>query len=260
MTSQAAARHVRRVPIFRRDMLANPGLSLPLGLALVAWTVLAGLSRLDVGMPLCLGAGNGFGAQVRSAIGAQWALLDPWWVVGWGAMVLAMMLPIAASHLSIAVAKTMPRYRWPVLCAAMTGYLVAWMLLGVPYVALFVLNAAVESLSVWPVVPLVTYGAAIAWSMTPQRRRALRRCHPVPVFFGEGRAQARAAGLWGARLAGYCASVCFLAMAAPMLSGQGLTGMLIVTHVLLAERRALRPEPVQTALPLGFLLVGALVI
>lgn len=258
MIGPAGARPAPRVAFLRRDSVTNPGLSLPLGVALMAWVALAGLSRLDGGLPLCLGVDRAIGSQFRSALAAQWAMLDPIVPVGWGVMVLAMMLPIAASHLSVAVAKCLPCHRWQVLVAASLGYLAVWLLLGVPFIALHLLAAAVDSLAAWPAVPLVTYAAAIGWCMAPPRRKALRKCHPVPAFFGSGRSQSWAAGLWGVRLAGHCAAVCFFVMAAPMLSGQGMTGMMIATQVLLSERVAPRPEPARVALPLALLLAVAL--
>lgn len=245
-------------PIFRKDIVANPGLSLPLGLAVLAWVYLIGASQIHGGLPLCIGGDGGLGTKLQSALSAQWAMLDPRLGVTWIAMVVAMMLPITATHFSVAVAKTLPRYRWHVLAPALAGYIGVWLLLGVPYFGLFLLGAAVESLTVWPVVPGVIYGLAIAWSFASLRLIALRRCHPVPAFFGNAQDHAKASGIWGAKLAGYCAGVCFLAMSAPMLSGQGLMGMMIVTHVLLTERRTSRPHPRLVALPLVFIFGVAL--
>lgn len=98
----------------------------------------------------------------------------------------------------------------------------------------------------------------IVWSFSRLRQNALRRCHPVPAFFGNGTDHARASGVWGMRLTFYCAAVCFFAMSAPMLSGQGLIGMMIATRVLLTERRTLRPAPRLVAIRLALLCVASL--
>lgn len=142
---------------------------------------------------------------------------------------------------------------------SMAGYVGVWVLLGLPYLWMFLLAAAMESITVWPVVPLGIYGVAIVWSFSRLRQKALRRCHPVPALFGNGTDHAKAAGVWGMRLAFYCATVCFFAMSAPMLSGQGLVGMMIAIHVLLTERRTLRSTPRQVAIPLVLLCVASMI-
>ncbi len=246
-------------PIFRTDILANPGLSVPLGLAALAWLALGLLARSSGGLPLCIGGPNAFGWQLQSAWVAEVTCLDPMIAVRWALMVFAMMLPVAAPHFSVAVAKTRPRHQGVVLAAALISYVVVWLALGVPYLVLFVISAAIDGASPWPLGPVGVFGLAILWSLLPLRQSALRRCHRVPAFFGGGPAQAQSAANWGAGLAVDCAAVCWPAMAAVMLSGQGIMGMFVVTHVLLSERLAERPRKPFTTWPLALLACAAVV-
>jgi predicted metal-binding membrane protein len=245
----------------RAEIVRNPGLSLPLGLAALAWLVLAGLWQAEGSLALCLSGAGGVSAQLREALAAQWALLDGAALAGtWAVMCLAMMLPIATSHLSVATAKSLPRARWPVLGGALLGYLAVWLALGLPYAGLFLGASALHGLVGAPLVAGLVYGLAILWSICPARARLLRRCHPVPAFFGGRAAQSSGAARWGGALGLRCAGVCFPAMAAPMLTGQGLLGMVLVTHVLLVERRAAIPSARLSAYPLAVLGFGALVV
>ena len=252
-------RVMRNTPVFRRDIIANIGLTAPLGLAALAWVYLVVSARAAGGLDLCIGGTGGLGAQVSAAFSAQWATLQPSMIWTWCVMVVAMMLPLAATHLSVAVAQTTPRFKSGLLAAALSGYLIVWVALGCVYLVLFLIAQALESLNLRLVSAPVWYGVAILWCFARVRSRALRSAHVAPFFYGGASRQIGAGALWGARLAGNCAMTCFLAMSAPMLSGQGLIGMFLVTHVLLAERRTQRPKPRHVAWPLGILGLAAFV-
>lgn len=242
-----------RAPVFRHAFCANPGLWVPLTLSGFGWACLVYASFQPAGIDLCISRASTASAQVWAAFGAEWALRGSSMLLAWVMMVLAMMMPIAATHMSVAIARTAPAYKLHVLAGALGGYLGVWLVFGALYLALFALALTAQSLNLGWVGTLCFFALAIGWCAAPMRARALRAAHAVPLFYGGGASHFWAGLRWGIRLAGLCAITCFAVMSAPMLSGQGLMGMILVTHVLLTERHKLRPERRLVALPLALL-------
>ncbi len=230
--------------------------------AAVGWVGLALLAKSDLGLALCLGAPTqGWVAGFSSALDYQLFAAAPVWLAGeWALMVLAMMVPLALPHLAVFRNRLFRRDQDAATCAALAGFILIWMLMGIVAVpAMLGLHALAMLPGMGWAVPVSAYAIAIAWCFAGVRLRAFRRCHAVPVLHGTGKPVRRGAARYGMRLGGHCVGTCGFAMVAPMLAGQGLIAMALVTHVLLVERLAHRPAVGMTALPLALLGTAALI-
>ncbi|MBY5974188.1 DUF2182 domain-containing protein [Ferrimonas balearica] len=241
-------------------VVSNPAVPWCLGLSAISWLALWALSLGGGTLMLCLTAPQVSLDGIRRALAATLFVASPAALaLEWLLMVLAMMLPLALPHLGIFCARLYRDMRLAALGAALAGYLGIWMLVGLATVPLMLLLhalTATEGLSL--VVPGLAWLMAIGWCYAPARRNALRRCHAVPVMYGRGADVYRGAFRYGIRLGGDCLVSCGFAMAAPMLAGQGIAAMALVTHVLLAERLRHRPTIAQVALPLTLIGLTAL--
>ena len=258
MTLAADPETAKAPPVFGPTALANPGVYLPLGLSALAWATLALLTEAGIPLALCTSGSGSIGSGLASAIAVEWFYLSPGQlVIEWLLMVAAMMAPLAAPHLVIISAQSFPDRRLPLTLAALGGYVVVWAMIGPLFIGVMILlRAASAATGAGALAPVIAFGIAVIWCFAWQRQRALRRCHAVPVLYGRDGAATRAAALYGLRLGLLCAVVCAPAMAAPMLAGQGLLPMALITHVLLQERMHLRPRPAFTAVSLA--LIGAM--
>jgi predicted metal-binding integral membrane protein DUF2182 len=261
MSNVAGGARFEAPSLLQSKAIQNPGVIWPLLLSALGWLVLALFSGRSGGLELCLGVGSGTFERVRASFDLGLFLANPVRLAAeWAAMVAAMMLPVIVPHLSILCARTHPAFKRQVLVAALAGYLGIWLLLGVPLVPILLLTHAVGEVISWPILlPVLAYGAAAIWLFVPIRCAALRRCHRVPIFYGGSTAQQRGAFTYGMRLGGVCAVICLPAMAAPMLSGQGLMAMFLVTQVLLSERLTPSPRAAVFVVPMGLIaLLGVL--
>lgn len=193
---------------------------------------------------------------------AVWILMNPairfdpaaLAAMAWSAMVLAMMVPLALPHVSVFCTRLYRHQRLPAMLSVNGGYILVWVLAGAALVPLVVVGRSVGGL-----VPVLAWGAALGWTLAVTRAQLLRRCHAVPVAYGQGPRLYRSAFGYGLRLGGLCFAACFPAMAAAMVSGQGPAAMFLLTHVLLTERLSPRPSPRATASALALVAATALI-
>ncbi len=226
----------------------------PLLVSAFAWATLIFMARGGASLELCLNPSASLAKDFLTGLKLQLFQVSPWALVKeWGLMVLAMMLPLAVPHLSIFCARLYRPMQRRAMVAVLSGFVAIWLVIGLFAVPLMLALRALASVQglAW-VVPVLAYGAAILWSLSPTRQKVLRRCHMVPVICGQGYAVYHAAFRFGVRLGVLCGTTCGLAMAAPMLSGQGILAMALITHVLLTERLAHQALMAQTAMPLAF--------
>lgn len=242
----------RGVPFLRRAALRNPGVLWPGLLTLAGWVGLAALAGSAGGLALCLGVG---GAAVWTSIDAAIYYAEPGRLaLEWAAMVAAMMAPLALVSLAPLAARTAPAAKTVVSVAALLGYGSVWLVMGLIAVpVILVLKSGLEASGL----TALAYVPAILWAGMSARQRWLTALHRVPLFYGGYLASD--AARYGARFGFGCAITCLPIMAAPMVAGQGLLGMALVTHLLLSERTS----PAPRALPmrlflLAFAVLGAL--
>ena len=245
-------------PNQRRRVQINAAVYWPLGLSIYGWAVLNYLAQGGEELLLCLTLPPSLFDGFLSGLSATLYLISPTALAAeWGLMVLAMMLPMTIPHLSPFCMRLFRNMQLGAVLAALGGFVLVWLAIGLFAVPLMLVLRAVAFVDgmAW-FVPAFAYGLAILWSYSALRQKMFRRCHVVPVVCGQGGAVYRAALGYGVRLGGYCGATCGFAMAAPMLSGQGILAMALVTHVLLKERLSHRVTPAQTAVPLA--LIGSM--
>ena len=243
----------------RRRRTTNAAAVWGLSLSALCWATLAILAQRGDHLALCLTPPATLIDGVMAGLSAQLYQLSPLGLAAeWALMIGAMMLPLAVPHLSIFQARLYRRMQQPALAAALAGFVLVWLGIGFVAVPLMLVLRAVAGVDGWGwLVPVLAYSAAILWCFATPRQRAFRQCHAVPVVCGNGPAVYRTAFGYGLRLGSRCSITCGLAMAAPMLSGQGILAMALVTHVLLTERLSHRTTPWQTVVPLGLIGVMA---
>lgn len=250
----------RRSPSFLNGIvLANPAIGLPILVSLIAWITLIAWSRMEGGLTLCTTAGPnaGFRASVRE----QMYLAPPVrQFAEWCVMAAAMMLPLALPAMAQVSARLFRNLRLPAILLAITGYLAAWFVFGLPAIAVIVaLRATSDALEAGLLISLLTAGATILWCTSPLRVRTLRQCHIVPAPCGSSSRIIFTSGIFGIRLGMRCIVVCGPAMVALPILGAGLSAMFFATHVLLAERLSPAAQVIGSALALGSSLMAPFV-
>lgn len=226
-----------------RSVWRNPGQSWPVLAGLCGWLGLLVLASGPEALALCGGQGV---AAIRATLAAALDLRGAGpLALEWAAMVAAMMGPLALVSLAPLVARTAPAQRAGVTVAAFGAYLLVWLAVGVLAVPVVLLLQGG-----WPA-PLA-YAPAALWLVLPMRARLMRALHRLPLPCGPS--QVRQALRGGALLGARCATACLPLMIAPMAAGQGLTGMALMTHLLLSERMAARPD--RRAMPIGLALLA----
>ena len=213
------------------------------------------LAQSGVQMVLCFSPAQSLVDGFTAGLAAQIYQISPGLLaLEWGLMVLAMMLPLTVPHLSVFCARLFRKQQIPALFAALCGFVLIWLAIGLVLIPIMLGLRALAAIEGYEtLVILMAYGAAIGWSWSPWRQAAFKRCHWVPVIYGKGWPAMLASGLYGLRLGLLCLATCVFAMIAPMLAGQGVLAMALVTHVLLMERLSHRPRPIHTALPLAMI-------
>ena len=167
------------------------------------------------------------------------------WMAGWGLMVAATMLPVAAP-----LAR---RVRSPALLAA--GFLTAWAALGVVVLAGVAALGAAEA-------PPALGGAALmaagVFQLTPAKARALARCrdHSRPAASADPTGDAVRAGLAKGRASVAC---CGPLMAAMALGGVGGAVPMLAAGAVIATQAA-APWGTRLTRPLGAVLLVAAVL
>lgn len=241
----------RRQPFLISASLGNPGLVWPLALSAAGWAGLLSLAQQGA-LSLCLPLANWSGSIKATLYFANPDLLG----LEWAWMVLAMMGPLAAISLGSLSARTAPAFKLSVTGCALLGYLAVWFALGGLVVPLLLIFQSVAFALDLPGVGLglLAYLPSLLWAKAALRLRRLPILHRVPLLGGQRQwASALRYGVFhGLR----CARSCLPIMVAPMLAGQGLLAMALVTHILLAERIAHFPK--RAPLRLAVLLLAAL--
>ena len=155
------------------------------GFAAFAWLVLV------------LAAPGGGGHVGHAHPGAEAGTVAGAWPM-WGAMVVAMMLPVVAPAARQVALRSLWHRRHRALAGFVLGYLAVWLAVGGVFVAVVRVPLAIVLL------------AAALWQVAPARRRAMRRCGALPPCALRDRDCVEA----GVRLGGRCVFTCAPVMAA----------------------------------------------
>jgi predicted metal-binding membrane protein len=201
-------------------------------------------------------------AAAAVAAGA-WALLvghslqpHPWpepyliALSGWVAMAAAMMVPGALADARRVALASMWHRRQRTIAIFLASYLCAWIAFGVVALAF----------SVWTGLGAgVALVFAVAWELSPQKWRAVRRCHLVEALPPRGLQADAACGRAGLRYGWRCMVACWPLMLAMAAAGhQALALMALLTAIVAAEKIVVRSARLRVPLA-GVLAAAALV-
>ncbi len=221
--------------------------ALPLGTAAAAGLALAGLGQTAWGPLLHHGPAAGGVHAAHVAPGVVAAA----WLVGWGLMAAAMMLPGAVPlvrDVGVLGARGGGRER----AFAVAGFLGAWGAFGCAVLAAGALARGVA--------PALILAAAGAYQLTPAKRRALARCRSHARLLPHGGAAASdpSGDALRAGVSHGLASVacCGALMAAVALVGVGGPAPMLAAGIAMTVEVAAPRGPRITA-PIGIALIGA---
>lgn len=155
-------------------------------------------------------------------------------LMGWGLMVLAMMLPKLIIPIQFVCDRSFKSYRLLSSLLFILGYLLSWMLAGVLMVAIIMVVNLLMPMSYLPALILLLI--AIIWQFSPIKQRFLNRGHdhwPLSAFGWKAR---RDVLLFGMAHGMWCIGSGWALMLLPMLLPEGHNlAMLIVTFIMLSE-------------------------
>jgi predicted metal-binding membrane protein len=160
-------------------------------------------------------------------------------LIMWVLMMAAMMLP-AVAPLSALYVRTFRDRPWPRTTNLVLGYLLAWLLVGVPIYALARLADHVDD-STWParLATAAILAGAGAWQLTGAKDACLRHCRsPLGLLLHYGSFQGRLRDLRvGAHHGAWCIGCCWALMVLLLVFGlMNLLAMVVVAGLILAEK------------------------
>lgn len=155
-------------------------------------------------------------------------------LLGWGLMVVAMMLPKLIMPVIFIHMRSLKRFRLLFSCLFVLGYLFIWMVAGIFMTAIIIGVNLLMPMSNLPalLVGLIT----LVWQFSPIKQRFLNLGHDhwnIPAF---GMPAARNVFLFGIMHGIWCIGSGWLLMLFPMLLHQGHNlAMIIVTFIMISE-------------------------
>lgn len=155
-------------------------------------------------------------------------------LMGWGLMVVAMMLPKLIIPVQQIYASSFKRHRFALAMVFVLGYIAVWMVVGF-FMVLAILG--VHLLLPNSYLPAIALGIiAIVWQFSPVKQRCLNRGHDHKVLAAFGRAAYSDALLFGIIHGVWCVGAGWALMLLPMLLPQGHNlAMVLVTFIMLSE-------------------------
>lgn len=155
-------------------------------------------------------------------------------LLGWGLMVVAMMLPKLLTPLQAIRRQSLRRHRLANAVLFVLGYLATWMLAGLPLIGVIILANLLLPQSYVPaaVVGLV----AVVWQFSPLKQRFLNLGHDHQLLSAFGWRAHYDAFSYGLTHGLWCVGAGWALMLFPMLLPQGHNpAMLVATVVMLSE-------------------------
>lgn len=186
------------------------------------------------------------------------------YVVAWGIMMAAMMLPSALPMIGLYAATQRNATRLGAKAAAVTlfssMYLALWTLTGVPvyFASLAIMAVTAQTLAYLVAGVLVVAGI---FQLTPLKQQCLRHCRsPLGFLLGHWRAGWRGALAMGSSHAVYCLGCCWALMVALVVAGaMGLPWVLLIACVVAAEKLLPRGEWIARLAGVALVLMGVAV-
>lgn len=213
----------------RLQLLIN-GLLIAISIAI--WGVLLFDLGGSMGMKHCAVSSQGPSAASLEMLLAMNPVSDQ--LIGWGLMVLAMMLPKLSLPIQQIVAQSLKRMRLISTVLFVLGYLVTWMVAGLIVLGItFCLNLLLP-LSYLPAIGALA--VALIWQFSPWKQHFLNLGHNHRILAAFGWQAWRDAFLYGTIHGLWCVGAGWALMLFPMLLPKGHNAaMILVTFVMLSE-------------------------
>lgn len=155
-------------------------------------------------------------------------------LLGWGLMVVAMMLPKLIMPIEHIYLHSLKRLRLASASLFVLGYMAVWMLAGVFMIAAILALHLYLPNSFLPAI--VIGGIAVVWQFSPAKQIFLNRGHQHPLLAVFGKKALQDALLFGVTHGLWCVGAGWALMLFPMLLPQGHNAaMLVVTFIMISE-------------------------
>lgn len=156
-------------------------------------------------------------------------------ILGWTAMMLAMMPPLLATPVMHVWRSSMPRRRPRAIVLFVFGYAGMWLAAGIP----MLIGALGLRVATGGGALTAALAIALAWSASPWRRSASNRAHRLSAIRPFGVAADRSCLDFGIRHGAWCVASCWAWMMVPLVAGRAhVPVMLLVAAAMLVERLA----------------------
>lgn len=155
-------------------------------------------------------------------------------LLGWGLMVVAMMLPKLTFPIQHIYGSSLRRYRFPLSLLFTCGYIAVWMAGGIIMITIIL---GLHLLMPGSYLPAVVVGLiALVWQFSPIKQQCLNRGHQHTVIPAFGWPAYRAAFYFGIMHGTWCVGSGWALMLFPMLLPEGHNlAMILVTFIMLSE-------------------------
>jgi predicted metal-binding membrane protein len=213
-----------------------------LALSVGAWAVMLTHGHASQGWALCLSRSPDAGVLDRLQDAWQTGALGGV-LLGWVAMTLAMMPPLAIPLIRHVAARSFAVRRNRAIAGFLGGMVGLWLVIG--FAALTVLGGVSGTLLTDPRVVAVGFLIAAAWQLAPMKRAALLRCHRTVPLSAMGWRADRDCIRYGLSHGLDCVASCWAMM---LLALSGPVAGIAVQFIALAEQRARRPRLVLSAM------------
>jgi predicted metal-binding membrane protein len=154
--------------------------------------------------------------------------------LGWGLMVIAMMLPKLIMPVRHIYACSFSGRRLPLSLVFVAGYIAVWMIVGIAMIAIIIGAHLLMSGSYLPIIAVGI--VAIVWQFSPVKQRCLNRGHDHRIIAAFGWQSYRDALRFGLSHGAWCVGAGWALMLFPMLLPAGHNAaMILLTFVMLSE-------------------------
>lgn len=155
-------------------------------------------------------------------------------LIGWGLMVVAMMLPKLIVPIQMIYIQSLRRYRFICSLLFVLGYLVVWMIAGVFMIGVIISMNLLMPGSYIPALAL--FSIAVIWQFSPVKQQFLNLGHQHYILHAFGWPAYRDSLAFGTVHGVWCVGSGWALMLFPMLLPQGHNlAMIIVTYIMIAE-------------------------
>jgi predicted metal-binding membrane protein len=207
-----------------------------------AWLALAVPARHSVLLPLCAAASSNListSFSALSAAGVSSRLAGDFF--HWVLMIAAMMPSLVILPIRHVAFRSFRDRRHRAMAEFLAGYMMVWIVAGTIVLPVLIAPEALGA-SEFPFIVAIGYSIAVAWQLTPFKRRALQQCHRMVPLAPEGWPADAACIRFGLGSAGRCIASCWALMAVMMLTSPGLAAMACIQAVMIRERYQRQPR------------------